>query len=81
MTEKEVVWDELAVIQLEDQLNYIKEESLIQSEKVRDSILEKTAELSKFPERHPTDIYKTDNDGTYRAFELYHYRISYHITS
>lgn len=72
MTEKEVVWDELAVIQLEDQLNYTKKESLIQSEKVRDSILEKTAELSKFSERHPIDIYKTDNDGTYRAFELYH---------
>jgi len=73
---KVVVWDELAVLQLESQLDYINQESVIQAEKVRDSILEKTAELLTFSEKHPKDKYKTDNDGTYRAFEMYHYRIT-----
>lgn len=80
MVKKQVVWDELAVLQLESQLDYIKEESVIQAEKVRESILEKTAELSTLYERHPKDKYKTENDETYRAFEIFHYRISYRIT-
>ncbi len=80
MMKKQVVWDELAVLQLENQLDYIKEESVIQAEKVRESVLDKTGELSTFYERHPKDKYKTENDGTYRAFEIYHYRISYRIT-
>jgi plasmid stabilization system protein ParE len=50
---KEVVWDELAVFQLENQLDYIRQESILQAEKVRESILEKTAELSILSEKHP----------------------------
>ena len=76
---KEVVWDEQAVLQLEKQLGFIKENSLLHAEKVRDKILEKISELSIHSEKHPQDIYKTRNDGTYRAFEIYHYRISYRI--
>lgn len=41
MMKKQVVWDELAVLQLENQLDYIKEESVIQAEKVRESVLDK----------------------------------------
>ena len=67
-------------MQLENQFDYIKESSFIQSEKVREAILEKTFELAIFAERHPKDKYKTEIDGTYRAFEIYHYRKSYRIT-
>ncbi len=28
---------------------------------------------------HPADKYKTGNDGSYRAFELHYYRVSYRI--
>ena len=45
---KEVVWDELAVLQMESQLDYIKETSILQAEKVREYILEKAAELATF---------------------------------
>lgn len=34
MMKMQVVWDELAVLQLENQLEYIKEESPMQAEKV-----------------------------------------------
>jgi len=29
----------------------------------------------------PPDKFKKNNDGTWRAFEKYHYRISYRITA
>lgn len=42
--------------------------------------MDATIALVSNPERHPLDKYKLTNDGTYRAFELYHYRISYKIS-
>lgn len=34
MMKKQVVWDELAVLQLENQLDYIKEESVYKQKKL-----------------------------------------------
>lgn len=75
-----VIWDIEAVLQLEAQLDYIKLESIQQAEKVREKILSKTADLSIFSKRHPKGKYKSENDGTYRTFEIYNFRISYRIT-
>ena len=47
--------------------------------KVRVEIINTTLLLLKHPERYPLDKYKTDNDGSWRAFEIHHYRISYRI--
>jgi mRNA-degrading endonuclease RelE of RelBE toxin-antitoxin system len=38
-----------------------------------------TKDLSNNPEKHQIDKLKIDNDGTWRAFEKFHYRISYRI--
>jgi len=46
---------------------------------VRDDIIDATISLAKRPEKHPPDKFKKDNDGTWRAFEKHHYRISYRI--
>jgi hypothetical protein len=48
---------------------------------VRDDIIDATISLSKYTEKHPLDKFKKDNDGTWRAFELHHYRVSYRIMS
>jgi mRNA-degrading endonuclease RelE of RelBE toxin-antitoxin system len=32
------------------------------------------------PEKHPSDKYHKNNKGSYRAYEIYHYRIAYKIT-
>jgi len=37
-------------------------------------------ELTDHPEKHPRDKYHLNNDGSYRAFEIYKYRISYHVS-
>lgn len=47
------------------------------AEKAKKEVLEKISELSKRFEIHALDKYKVNNTGSYRAFELHRYRISY----
>ena len=74
-----VKWDNIARLQLREAYNYIKKDSLVNSEKVRKEILSASRLLAAHPEKYPADKYKLSNDGSYRAFELYHYRIAYRI--
>lgn len=45
---KEVVWDELVVLQMERQLDYIKETSILQAEKVREYNFRENSRISNF---------------------------------
>jgi plasmid stabilization system protein ParE len=58
---------------------YIRKDSYQNAIKVRYDIVAMPDSLSVNPERFPPDKFKTNNDGTYRAFELHRYRISYVI--
>lgn len=84
MVEKDdlpVVWSQLAGTQLEKSYRKIKEDSLQSAEKVRLEILQMAREIGKDPECYPLDKYRTNNDGSIRAFEKHHYRIAYLVTS
>ncbi|WP_394803624.1 type II toxin-antitoxin system RelE/ParE family toxin [Niabella hibiscisoli] len=35
--------------------------------------------LANYPDKHKVDQYKTQNDGSWRAFEIHHCRISYRV--
>lgn len=72
-------WSKSAKGQLQAAFNYIKQDSPQNAENVRDEIIVITIELALKPEIHPPDKYKLKNDGTYRAFELHHYRVSYRV--
>jgi len=74
-----VIWSKAAKIQLQNAFIFISRDSLQNAEKIRDEIIDTSISLSKHPEIYPLDKYKTNNSGSYRAFEIYHYRISYHI--
>ena len=74
---KKVVWDEVAISALKDAYTYIKSDSLQQAEKVKQEIIQSTKKLSDYPEMHPPDKYRIDNDPRFRAFEKNNYRISY----
>jgi plasmid stabilization system protein ParE len=74
------VWSEKAMAQLRKAYLYILLDSLQNAEMVRDDIINATLALPRNPEKYPLDKYKTDNDGTWRAFEKHHYRISYNVT-
>jgi plasmid stabilization system protein ParE len=73
------VWSKEAKAELHKAYLYILLDSLQNAEMVRDDIIDATIDLPKYPEKHPLDKYKKDNDGTWRAFEKYHYRISYRV--
>lgn len=73
------VWGKGAKAELHKAYLYILLDSLQNAEMVRDDIIDATIDLTKHPEKYPLDKFKTDNDGTWRAFEMHHYRISYWI--
>ena len=69
----------LAKAQLKRACAYIRKDAPKNSLKVKKDILSACLALSLYPEKYPPDKYKLDNDGTYRAFELHHYRIVYRV--
>lgn len=74
-----VVWSNSAKAELRKAYEYIAFDSLSNAQMVRDTLIDLTIDLSENPEKHPLDKFKKDNDGTWRAFEKYHHRISYRI--
>ena len=76
---RKLVWDKEALLELKEAYNYLKKESLPSAKKVRKSILETASELPKYPEIYSLDRFKKGNTNDYRAFEKYHYRVTYRI--
>jgi plasmid stabilization system protein ParE len=81
MADKKLRWDKMALQQFNKAIEYIAKDSIQNAEKVRIDILGKVENLQAHPERYAPDKYKLDNDGSYKAFELYHLRIVYHVSS
>jgi len=73
------VWSKRASTELRKAYLYILLDSLQNAEMVRDELIDATINLAKHPEKFPLDKFKTGNDGTWRALEMHHYRISYRI--
>ncbi len=60
-----VVWiNERAYVSLQKAYDYIKEDSLINAEKVRDGILKVADSLSNHPQKYPVDKYKKNSPKT-----------------
>ncbi|MFC0518630.1 type II toxin-antitoxin system RelE/ParE family toxin [Mucilaginibacter angelicae] len=74
------IWSKKAMAELKKAYLYILLDSMQNAEIVRDEIIDVTMELPKHPEKYPLDKFKKNNDGTWRAFEKHHYRVSYRIT-
>ena len=74
-----VVWSNSAKAELKKAFDYIALDSLQNAKIVRDTLIDLTIDLYENPEKHPLDKFKKHNDGSWRAFEKYHYRISYRI--
>jgi len=75
-----IIWDIEARNNFYNAIVYIKEESPQNGEKVKRAIISKVNELKTNPEKHPPDKYRENNKGNFRAFEIYHCRISYYIS-
>jgi addiction module RelE/StbE family toxin len=74
------VWTPKATAELKKAFDYISQNSPQNAKKVIDEIIALADKLPRNPEMYGIDKYKRNNDGSWRAFEKFHYRISYHIT-
>jgi plasmid stabilization system protein ParE len=70
-------WNRRAEIQFEKAIAYAEENSPTNAEKIKFEILSKINSLSKYPEINTPDRFKSNNDGTFRAFKIHRYRIAY----
>lgn len=74
-----VFWDIEATKHLREIYKYIKMSSPEGAKKVRDEIFDVIKKLPANPEMFPVDDLKENNDGNYRVFYIYSYRIVYKI--
>jgi plasmid stabilization system protein ParE len=76
----EIRWSKPALDQLDKALNFIIEEGYpIYAEELEENILSRVENLTNNYDIYPADKYKKANDGTYHAFEIDEYRVSYRI--
>src|SRR5690606_35725362 len=75
-TKHVVVWDKPAYASLQKAYERIKKDSPANAEKVREGILKTARGLADHPEKYPPDKFKADNQGDYRAFEWFSYRVA-----
>ena len=80
MQTRTIKWDKDAVVYFGDAIRYIRKDSDVNADKVKNEIFQKIRELSIRPEIHPPDKFKSNNDGSYRAFELHRYRVAYRMS-
>ena len=74
------VWAPQAIAELKRAFEYINQDSPQNAKNVITEITALADKLPEHPEMFAPDKYKKENDGSWRAFEKYHYRISYRIT-
>ena len=67
------VWSGRAKVELKKAYDRIARDSPANAIKVRDTLIDLTLQLENFPEKYLLDPYRTNNDGTWRAFEKYNY--------
>ena len=78
MLERKVTWTKQATHQFNKCIEYIRQESDQNADKVKEKILDKISELSNDRVIHRKDPYKKNNNGCYLYFEILKYRIVYY---
>jgi len=76
---RRIVWDNIAKEYIKNSLQHIKQDSPQNADKVKNTINLKIKEIPDNPERYALDKYRLNNEGSYHAFEIYRFRISYFV--
>lgn len=79
MAKMTIVWDTPAMTAFKKQILHIAEDSDKNAEHVRKGILSLIDQLPENPKKFPSDKFKAENDGSFRAFEKYSLRIAYFV--
>lgn len=77
MAKMTIVWDVPAKKSFYQQIKHIAKDSVQSAEQVRLDILSVIDSLLEHPDKYPPDRFKSDNDGSYRAFEKHSLRVAY----
>ncbi len=73
-----IKWSKAAVQQLLDAIRFIEENDFHSyAEELERDILSRIRNLPQHPTIYPLDKYRRNKDGTYHAFEVDQYRVSY----
>lgn len=75
---REIIWRKSALLYLEKAVDYVRENSPQNADLVANAILATIEKAARFPEHFPPDKYKHNNSGSFRAFEIYSFRISFY---
>ncbi|MEP6682154.1 MAG: type II toxin-antitoxin system RelE/ParE family toxin [Parafilimonas sp.] len=79
-TKRKIVWSISASNELRNIIVFIKKNSIQNSQKVKQEVLNKITALTDNPERYPADKFKLLNtNNNFRAFELHKIRVSYFV--
>ena len=75
-----ILWDDKAKAELKKELINIRKESIQGAESVKMKIFDTIETLPSNPKGFEEDNLKRNNDGSYRRFFAYSYRVAYRIT-
>lgn len=75
--EYKIVWSRNSQQQLERIFKYILYDSEKNARVVLEEIVSSINKAQHNPEFYGPDKFKENNDGSYRAYEIHHYRVSY----
>ena len=80
--ESKIIWSINALRQLEDVHFYLlfESKSITVADKVVEAIFDSTVILKTNPEIYKLDKLRNNNDGTFRTYFIYEFKISYRIT-
>ncbi len=73
----EVVWTKRSQLHMKSLYDYISKDSPQNALKILEEIIAAVNKANSNPEIYNPDKYKINNDNSYRALEIHHYRIAY----
>ncbi len=79
MALSKVTWSATSIKQVSDALEYIRQDSVQNAENLYAKLIDKLETTAGVPESCPPDKYKINNDGSFRAFILSNYRVSFRV--
>lgn len=75
---REIIWRNTAKLYLQKAVDYIRQDSPQNADLVANAIIAAIEKAARFPEHFPPDKYRFNNTGSFRAFEIYSFRISFY---
>ena len=76
---RKIVWDKNAKDSFSSIIDFIRDSSDQNADKILDVVFSLIENAAKYPEHSRRDLYKRNNEsGRFRAFEIYSIRISFY---